>query len=110
MSGRFSPEWWAHWTAVLHRPGRLDDEEIPKELAPYFTPVWNHYPPWCDGRGETADSLHEHARVDGRGPQNRDAAGARPDWPTMLRAQTTHEPTPTDSCLIHGRCIGTCAL
>lgn len=108
MSVRFSAEWWAHWTAALHRPGRLDDEEIPPELSPHAVPVWTHYPPWHDARGQTSDALDARAGTDGEGPQNRDAAAARPDWPTLRNAQMRCGPAPTDACNVHGRCVGSC--
>ena len=70
---RFSPTWWAAWTFALHRPGRLDDEEIPEELADAAPSWWGAF-----GEGQ---------RRSGAGPQNRDAAGPRPDWPTMVQRQ-----------------------
>lgn len=55
VSARFSPTWWAAWTCALHRPGRLDDEEIP-EGVDGATPVWAHYPAGAavEGREEAA--------------------------------------------------------
>ena len=89
---RFSPTWWAAWTFALHRPGRYDDEEIPEGLDAV---AWWHC---VDPRG-----------VDWSGHALRDRE-VRPDWPTMEHAQRRCEPTPTDSCNVHGRCVGTCAV
>ena len=88
---RFSPAWWAAWTFALHRPGRLDDEEIPEDLAPYACPVWWHYAPWVDAHGREGPSMDTHPWEGRAKPQNRDPAGRRPDWPTMLGAQTRCE-------------------
>ena len=87
---RFSPTWWAAWTFALHRPGRLDDEEIPAGLD--AVPWWSHIEP---------------STIDWSGWVPRDREH-RPDWPTMAHAQWRREPTPTDICNVHGRCVGTC--
>ena len=91
----FSPQWWAAWTFALHRPGRLDDEEIPAALADAAPSWWGAF-----GEGQ---------RRCGNGPQNRDAAGRRPDWPTMLHAQAAYGPVTTDACRLWGGwCSGAC--
>lgn len=87
---RWSPAWWAAWTFALHRPGRYDDEEIPAGLD--VVPWWRHITP---------------STIDWSGWSSRDR-DARPDWPTMECAQWRCEPTPTDLCNVHGRCVGTC--
>ncbi len=90
VSARFSPTWWAAWTCALHRPGRLDDEEIP-EGVDGATPVWAHYPAGAAVEGRVWDRE------------------LRPDWPTLLVAQHRRAPLPTDGCRLHdGRCGGGC--
>ena len=88
---RFSPTWWASWTCALHRPGRYDDEEIPAGVKG-VTPWWWHV---------------DTSQVDWSVRARRDRE-TRPDWPTMEHAQRKCEPTPTDSCNVNGRCVGTC--
>ena len=82
---RFSPTWWAAWTCALHRPGRLDDENIPDGIDG-VTPWWDH----TLAMGRAWDRER------------------RQDWPTMAHAQERCEPTPTDWCCVDGRCVGTC--
>lgn len=96
---RFGPAWWAAWTYDLHRPGRLDDEEIPDEIAARTVGCWEHLLP-----GERFERREP-------GPQNRAMDGARPDWPTMLHAQCSADAMPDDSCHVHeGRRAGTCRV
>ena len=100
MTPPFSPAWWAAWTFLLHRPGRLDDEEVPEALRDAASPVWWHYPPWTDASG----------RRDRESPAwGERRARVVVDWPTMLRAQLDRSPLPTDGCRLHGGgCSGAC--
>ena len=97
---RFSPLWWAAWTFALHRPGRLDDEDVPDELADAAVGVWRHYPPWRDDHGHARYTLDERPDWD---------RSRRFDWPTMVWAHCVDAPALTDGCRLHdGRCSGAC--
>lgn len=96
---RFSPTWWAAWTCGLHRPGRLDDEEVPAWVDGAL-PTWLHCPPWYVEGARPVDGVVSCAPWD----RNR-----RPDWPTLVHTQNDRAPLPTDGCALHcGRCSGTC--
>lgn len=85
---RWSPEWWAAWTASVYRPARLDDEDPPAGCDG-VTPWWHHV--------DTIGGLAWDRSV-------------RPDWTDLRYGQESRDPTPTDLCAVHGRCVGTCVL
>ncbi len=81
---RWSPMWWAAWTASIFRPGRFDDEDPP---------------PGCDGVTPWWDHVAGHREWD---------RARRPDWTDLRCGQESRDPVPTDLCAVHGRCVGTC--
>ena len=85
QGNRFSPTWWAAWTAALYRPGRRDDELV--DGLDGMTPWWDHV--------NTSESWSWNL-------------DKRPDWPMLLYSQQSRDPVPTDLCYIKGRCVGAC--